>query len=199
MADDKSGREKQAHDADRRQRERDIVTALERGDETEPPVEGDVLDDLESELDALEFPATGREVVSAVGDRTVDSPAGTYAIEELVVDGDAETFESPAALRVRVQRPTIAAAMKRILEASETVPTAELGRSQREAYERTLRELKAIDAVDDDEGIEAITDWIVERIHEKQKLPGSRAVRREAAKFCRASGYQVRNDEWLGV
>jgi len=42
-------------------------------------------------------------------------------------------------------------------------------------------------------------DWIVEQIREKEKKPGSRAVRREAAKFCRANGYEVRNDEWLGV
>ncbi|WP_255679363.1 hypothetical protein [Haladaptatus salinisoli] len=38
MADNKSGRDKQADDAERCQRERSIAEELERGDETEPPV-----------------------------------------------------------------------------------------------------------------------------------------------------------------
>ena len=199
MADDKRGRDKQARDAERRQRERDIAAELERGDETEPPTDEAELDEFEAELASLEFPATGTEVVAAVGDREVESADGTYSLEELVPDTDGEQFDSPAAVRVRVQRPTIAAAMKRIVEASETLRNEELSGSQREAYERTLRELKAIDAVDEDEGIRAITDWIVERIRDEERVPGSRAVRRQAAKFCRANGYEVRNDEWLGV
>jgi hypothetical protein len=39
MADTKEGREKQARDADRRQREREIEQARERGDEAEPTAE----------------------------------------------------------------------------------------------------------------------------------------------------------------
>nr|WP_245545329.1 hypothetical protein [Halomicrobium katesii] len=69
MADNKSGRDEQADNADRRQRERDILTALERNDETEPPVDERALGELETELDTLSFPATAREVVEAVGDR----------------------------------------------------------------------------------------------------------------------------------
>lgn len=199
MPDDKRGREKQARDADRRQRERDVLEALERGDETEPPVEESDLGEFEAELDALAFPATGPEVVEAVGDHEIDAPEGTYAVADLVPESEEVVFDAPADVRQRVQRPTIAASMKRILEASETLPNAELGRSQREAYEKTLRALRGIDADDDDEGIQYITDWIVERIREKEKLPGSRDVRREAAKFCRRNGYEVRNDEWLGV
>ena len=199
MADDKRGRDKQAQDADRRQRERDVVAQLERGDETEPPVERGELDEFEAELESLAFPATGAEVVSAVGDREIESTEGVYTVEELVPATDEETFDSPDTVVVRVQRPTVAAAMKRIVEANETVQHVDLGESQREAYEKTLRALKAIDADDDDEGVRAITDWIVERIREKEKLPGSRAVRREGAKFCRANGYPIRNDEWLGV
>jgi len=94
MADDRNGREKQARDADRRQRRRDVDAELERGDEQEPP-------------DAAE----------------------------------------PA----------------------------------------------------DDAGVRAIGDWTVERIRENRKLPTSRDVRRRAATFCRANGYQVRTDEWLGI
>jgi hypothetical protein len=85
-----------------------------------------------------------------------------------------------------------------VIEASKELPNTEFSWSQRKAYETTFQELKAVDA-DDDEGIQAISDWIVDRIHDKGKLPSSRDVRRQAAKFCRANGYQVRNDEWLGI
>ena len=199
MADDKRGRDKQARDADRRQRERDIATELERGGETDPSVEAAELDDLEAELDGLEFPATGTEIIAAIGDRELDSDRGTVTIEELIPATDEETFDSPAAVRVLVRRPTVAAAMTRVIEASETIPNVDFSWSQRKAYEQTLEALEAIDADDEDEGIRAISDWIVDRIHEKERLPTSRAVRRQAAKFCRANGYQVRNDEWLGV
>ena len=199
MADNKSGRDKQADDADRRQRERDVAAELERSDETEPPVDERELGDLETELELIEFPATGSEVVAVAGDREIESTDGTFTVEEIVPDTDEEIFEAPAALRDRVQRPNVAAAMKRVVEATQTLPNAELRRSQREAYEKTFRELEAIDADDDDEGIRAIGDWIVEQIRDKERLPSSRNVRREAAKFCRANGYEVRNDEWLGI
>ncbi|WP_231189320.1 hypothetical protein [Haladaptatus sp. DYF46] len=199
MADNKSGRDKQADDAERRQRERSIAEELERGDEPEPPVEAGALTDLEPELESLEFPATGTEVVDAVGDREVKSVDGIYAIEELIPDTDEEAFDSPAAVRVRVQRPAVAAAMKRVVGASQMLPNTDFRGSQREAYEKTFQELKAIDADDNDEGIQALSDWIVEQVRAKEKLPGSRAVRRQAAKFCRANGYHVGNDEWLGI
>ena len=199
MADDKRGRDKQARDAERRQQEREIATELERGDETEPQVDAEELAGFEAELEELTFPATGVEVVAAVGDREIESVEGSYSIEELLPETDDETFDSPAAVRVQIQRPTVAAAMKRVVEASKTLPNTDFGWTQRKAYEKTFEELKAIDADDDDEGIRAISDWIVERIRDKETLPSSRAVRREAAKFCRANGYQVRNDEWLGI
>ena len=199
MADDKAGREKQAREADRRQRKRDIAAELERGDEPEPPIEPEELANLESALESLSFPAAGSEVVATVGDRKIESTDGEYTVEELVPDTDKERFDTPAAVRMRVQRPTVATAMKRVVEATETLRNREISGSQREAYEKTFRELKAIDAVDEDEGIRAVADWIVERIHEKGELPGSRAVRRQAAEFCRENGYEVRSDEWLGI
>mgnify|MGYP006300486273 CR=1 FL=1 len=199
MADDKTGREKRARDADKRQRERDINAELERAAEPEPPVEAAALDDFESELESLEFPATGTEIVATVGDREIESDDGSFTIEELVPETDKEMFDSPAAVRVQVQRPIVATAMKRVIEASKKLPNADFSWSQRKAYEMTFQELEAIDADDDDEGIQAISDWIVERIRNKEQLPSSRDVRRQAAKFCRANGYQVRNDEWLGI
>lgn len=199
MADNKSGREKQARDADRRQRERDLAAELARGNEPEPPVDVAGLVDIELELESLTFPATGSDIVTAVGDRVIESAEGTYAVKALIAETDVETFESPTAVRTRIQRPTIAAAMKRIGEAAASLANSELSGSQRDAYEETFRVLKAIDADDDDEGIRNIADWIVERIQDKETLPGSRDVRRQAAKYCRANGYQVRDDEWLGV
>jgi len=199
MADDRRGRDKQAHDAEHRQQEREIATELERADEKEPRVIAEELTGFEAELDAVSFPATGAEVVETIGDVQIDSVEGSVSIAELVPETDEETFDSSAAVRVQVQRPTVAAAMKRVVEASDTLQNPEFRWSQRKAYEQTFQELEEIDADDDDEGIHAITEWIVERIHDKEALPNSRDVRREAAKFCRRNGYEVRNDEWLGV
>jgi hypothetical protein len=199
MADDKRGREKQSRDSERRQRERDVAAGLERGDEPEPPVDVEGLSDLESELESLEFPITGTELIAAVGDHEVESVTRSYTVEELVPETDEEVFDSPAAVTVQILQPTVAAATKRVLEASKTLPNVDLPWSQRKAYEMTFQELEKIDADDDDEGIQVISDWIVEYIGDKERLPGSRDVRRQAAKFCRANGYQIRNDEWLGI
>jgi len=199
MADKKSGRDKQAQDADRRQRERDIDAELERGGETEPPVDAAELVELEAELEALEFPTTGAAIVASVGDHTISSAEGSYSIEDLVPATDEETFDSPDAVRVQVQRPTVAAAMKRIVEASDALPDEELDGSQYDAYERTFQELERVSPDDDDEAIAAIRDWVVDRIRDKEKLPTSRQIRRQAAKVCRQNGLQIRDDDWLGI
>lgn len=199
MADDKNGREEQAADQQRRQRERAIQAELERMDEPEPPVDTSELAYFETELEALSFPATGAAVVDALGDRELDAVEDSYTVAELVPDTETEAFESPAALRVRVQRPTVARAMKRMVEASDTRPGEKLHGSQWEAYEQTFRALAAVTPDDEDEGIEVVADWIVERIEEKGKLPGSRTVRKRAAEYCRSNGYSIRDDEWLGA
>jgi hypothetical protein len=199
MPDRKEGRDKQARDRENRQRRREVLEELERWEETEPPVEDDELDELDAELETMAFPATGVEVVDAVGAHEIGFDEGAHDLAELVPRTATETYGGPEAVRARVQRPTVAAAMKRVVEAADEHRSAEFGSSQYEAYERTLRELKAIDADDDDEGVEVIADWLVERIREAETLPGSRNVRRRAAEFCRSNGYEVRNDEWLGV
>jgi len=199
MADDKRGREDQARNEERRQRAREIAAELERGDEPEPPIEPAELADIESALKPLSFPATGAEIVETVGDREIESIDGPYTVEQLVPDTDREAFDTPASVRVRIQQPTVAAAMKQVTEAAVALRNTELSGSQREAYEKTFRELRAIDADDEDEGIQVIADWIVEQIDETGALPGSRAVRRQAAKYCRSNDYEIRNDEWLGI
>ena len=199
MADDKNGREAQARSEDRRQRAREVAAELQRGDEPEPPIEAEPLVDLESDLESLSFPATGEEVVAIVGDRELEASDRTYTIEQLLPKATVERFDSPVDVRRRVQRPTVAAAMKRVVEASERVRNVEFDTSQRDAYEKTFLALRAIDAADDDEGVRVIGDWIVSRIEDKEKLPGSRAVRREAAKFCRSNRYEVSSNDWLGI
>lgn len=199
MADNKQGRDDQADNANRRQRERALRTELERYDEAEPPVDDAELDEIEAELETVSFPATAAEVVEAVGERRVTAGQETYAVQELLPESDAETFEDPDVVRSRIQRPTLATAMKRIVEASASIPNVEFSSSQRDAYEKTIRALQAVDTIDEDEGVRAITDWIVGRIEGQGKLPGSRDVRRQGAKITRESGYEVRNDEWLGV
>ncbi|MFB6140605.1 MAG: hypothetical protein ABEJ26_09250 [Halosimplex sp.] len=199
MPDDRAGREEQARDRENRQRRREVLEELERSDESEPPVDDAELDALDVELDSVEFPATGLELVEAVGYQEVESAAGTHELAELLPRTDRERYESASAVRVRVRRPRIATAMKRIVEAADEFQSAELGTSQYEAYERTLRALKAIEEDDEDEGIEVLTDWIVEYIREEERTPGSRDVRRRAAEFCRSNGYEVGSDEWLGV
>ncbi|ELY63367.1 hypothetical protein C489_19141 [Natrinema versiforme JCM 10478] len=162
-------------------------------------MEAEQLTGLEADLEELTFPATGTAVVASIGDREIESVEGSYSLEELVPETDEETFDSPAAVRVQVQRPTVAAAMKQVVEASTTLQNTDFSWTQRRAYEKTFTELKAIDPDDDDDGIQAISDWIVERIRDEETLPTSRAVRREAANVCRTNGYQVSNDEWLGI
>ncbi|ELZ59336.1 MULTISPECIES: hypothetical protein [Halorubrum] len=199
MADDKDGREKQAADEDRRQRERDMEAEVTRGDEAEPPFDDEATEALEAALEPLTFPATGREVVAAVGDRELESEARVYTVADLIPDADLEAFDAPTTVRERVRRLAVAAAMKRVVEAAAELENVDFGRSQHEAFERTFRALSDINELDDEEGVRAIADWVVDRIGEKQTVPGSRDLRRQGAKYCRAHGYEVRDDEWLGI
>lgn len=199
MADDKNGRDKQGRDQERRQRERALAEELDRMDEVEPEIEPDDLVDLETELDAVTFPAPGAEIVAAVGDHEIQATSEPITVEEIIPDSEVEVFESPAAVRARVQRPTVAAEMKRIVEAIDTNDSLDFGTSQRDAYVKTLLALRAIDGDDDDECVSAISDWIVGQIADKQKLPGSRGVRREAGKIARKHGYTVSSNDWLGI
>lgn len=199
MADDKSGRDEQAHDQERRQRERDLVEELERRDEPEPPIPEADADEIDRVIEAVSFPATGEEVVTTVGETALELGSEQYTVAELVPATEQVEYQSTDELRVQLRRPTVARATKQILEAAGTIQDVEFGRTKREAYERTLQALADKVADDDDEGITVVTDWIVERIHEDGAMPASRRVRKRAAKFCRANRIAVRDDEWLGA
>lgn len=200
MPDDKRGREKQARNADRRQRERAMAAELERMDELEPVFDEGELARFESQLEEeFEFPATGTEIVSEMGHLKLDGIEDTYSVAELLPATEVETYRDPTRVRTQIERPTVAKAVKRIIEEAEAHQRAELRGSKREAYEKTFLELEAIDAVDEDEGIAVVREWIIAQLEEDGELPGSRDVRRRAAKFCRGEGYEIRSDEWLGV
>ncbi|MFC6754876.1 hypothetical protein, partial [Halorubrum tibetense] len=149
--------------------------------------------------ESLTFPATGRELVAAVGEHDIGAGGDRYVLAELLPDADMESFDAPAVVSERIRHPAVATAMKRVVEAAATLPDEEFGRSQHEAFERTFRALSDVDLVDDEAGVHAIADWVVDRIDERKTVPGSRDVRRQAATYCRENGYEIRNDEWLGV
>lgn len=195
MGDNRSGRDKQAHDQAKRQQKREMIAELERMDETEPSVPEEALGELKDELAEVSFPATGAELVAEVG--TVPAYE-EYVVADLLPETDADQYETPGAVTAQVQRPTVAGAMKAVTEASDAVSTIELGRSQWDAYRKTFRALVALDG-DDDELVGVMTDWVLDQIETKEKLPGSRGVRRQAAKVCRAEGYEISNNDWLGV
>jgi hypothetical protein len=199
MADDKRGREKQSRDADMRQRKRAILEELERTSETEPRVDFESIAEAEAALESVFFPATARQVVDAIGEIELDAAEGPMRADELLPNADAETFNSPTEVRSRLQRPTVASAMKRVVEAADEARKVELSGSQREAYEKTFTALEDLAPTDEDEGIPYIRDWILDQLAEDGELPGSRSVRRESAKFARENGYPIGNDEWLGI
>lgn len=199
MADDKQGREKQARDATRRQQRRDIETDLERMDEPEPPIEDEELYLFEERIEPLRFPATGKAVVEAAGEHELTTEEDTYTVRELIPESERHQYESRQAVRAQVQRPTVAGAMKRIVEASDQLEEVSQRKTRQNAYEKTLRALKTIEADDEDEGIRVVTDWILEQINEDGHLPSSREVRQRAAEFCRDNDIPISDNDWLGA
>lgn len=94
----------------------------------------------------------------------------------------------------------IDAAIERISGAESSEGRRDRDRpEQYEAYERTFRALEDISPSDDDEGITVVTDWIVDEIESTGERPSSRAVRKRARQFCRANGYEVSDNDWLGA
>lgn len=101
MADDKRGRDKQAHDEERRQRERELQEARARADEAEPV--GHELGDLDEALGAHDYPITTDELIEAHGDRQVESRDGWTSIADVLARIDDETYDSAEEVRARIQ------------------------------------------------------------------------------------------------
>ena len=196
MADDKRGREAQARQEDRRQRDRELREALARADEPAPPEPEPFLEAaLDDEIETADYPLTELELVASHGSRPVETPEGEAPLEDVLLPTPG-TYESPRSVRERIGRPTVASAMRRIDAASKAAGVERMA-SRRSAYEHTLHDLAAIDPDDDDEGIEVVTDWIVDELEETGSLPSSRRVRHRAATYCRANGYSIPADSWL--
>ncbi|WP_225335391.1 DUF5789 family protein [Halomicrobium urmianum] len=106
MADDKSGRDKQAADEERRQRERDMREARDRADEPEPmdAESSERLGDLDEALEGLDYPTTAAELIDAHGDRKVETQSGSTSVAEVLAEADDdESYESPDDARNRIQ------------------------------------------------------------------------------------------------
>lgn len=194
MGDTREGREDQAQDELERQQQRAVQEELDRWHETEPPRE------LADALESLSYPVTADEVAETVGDYEVavgDDEA--IPVAEIVERSTVERFDSPDEARERIQKPSVAASLRRLRAASDDVGLGSEYRAKADTFEKTLRSLENIDADDDDEGVAAVTAWVVEHLDESGSLPKSRRVRNFAAAFCRERGYEVRDDDWLGA
>ncbi|MDH5021555.1 DUF5789 family protein [Halobacterium rubrum] len=194
MGDTRKGREDQAQEELERQQQRAVQEELDRWHETEPPRE------LEDALESLSYPVTADEVAETVGDYEVAvSDDEAIPVAEIVERSTVEAFDSPDEARERIQKPSVAASLRRLRAASDDGGLGSEYRAKAETFEKTLRALENIDADDDDEGVAAVTAWVVEHLEETGSLPKSRRVRNFAAEFCREHGYEVRDDDWLGA
>lgn len=104
MADTKKGREKQARDAENRQRKRELEEARTRGDETEPPRDDPEVDETEREEDPPDAPRECHrrgcdERAAFVVLERYQEETGKGAVEaEAVLCRDHTAEESPANL-----------------------------------------------------------------------------------------------------
>lgn len=105
MADDKNARDEQAHNAERRQRERELKEARARGDEPEPvdAEPSEASESIEDVLADLDYPTTSLAAVEAIGDRWVETADGWQPLREVLESVDGETFDSAEALRTRIE------------------------------------------------------------------------------------------------
>ena len=105
MPDNKRGRDKQADDEERRQREREFAEARDRADEAEPTHDepGEQLGDLDEPLENHDYPTTKDELVEAFGDREVQTQGGRKSIEDVLAPLDNELYESADDVRTRIQ------------------------------------------------------------------------------------------------
>lgn len=105
MADDKDGRDKQADDQERRQRERMKEEALNRSDEEDPTLlsEEGQLGHLDGVLANLDYPVTTEELIDAYGDNEIVTQDGTETLEEVLTDTGNQTFDSPEDVRARIR------------------------------------------------------------------------------------------------
>ncbi len=196
MSSHRNARDKKAHDDDNRQRRREITTELQRRED--PPLHEEALAMLSQEVDDEEYPLTGAELLEAASEAELETDVDKLGLEEVVPDSHSLRFQSTQDLYLKLGRPTVASSIRRVVEAADA-GDLEFGNGQLDTYRKSFVALQEIKEDDGDEGVEEIADWIVDRVEDGRGLPGSRAVRREAANNCREKGYTVSIDDWLGV
>lgn len=105
MADNKKSRDKQADDEERRQRERELEEARNRADEAEPVHDdtGEKLGALDEALESHDYPTTTDELVTAYGDREIETQGGQESINDVLAPIDNETYDSADDVRNRIQ------------------------------------------------------------------------------------------------
>ncbi|AKH97006.1 hypothetical protein HLASF_0507 [Halanaeroarchaeum sulfurireducens] len=96
MADDKQGRDEQADDEKRRQRERMQEEARTRADEEQPMRvdPNEQLGDLDEALKSHDYPATTNELVEAYGDYELETQDGKKSLEDVLSSTDVQIFDS---------------------------------------------------------------------------------------------------------
>lgn len=105
MVDSTDDQDKHARGEEDHQRERDVTESRKRADKSEPPHDqDDQLGDLDVALDDHDYPTTVDELVTAYGDREVESKRGWRSIEEVFAPVDNETYDSADEVRQRILR-----------------------------------------------------------------------------------------------
>ena len=104
MADDKQGRDEQADNEKRRQRERMQEESRTRADEEEPMRvdSGEQLGDLDEALETHDYPTTTDKLVEAHGDYEIETQGGTETLDEVLATTDNQTYDSADDVRRRL-------------------------------------------------------------------------------------------------
>ena len=104
MADDKQGRDEQADDEKRRQRERMQDEARTRTNEEEPMrVDPDErLGDLDKALKSHDYPATTDELVEAYGDYELETQGSKKSLEDVLSSADDQMYDTAEDVHRRI-------------------------------------------------------------------------------------------------
>ena len=104
MADTKRGRDKKAHDREKRQRRKEILEERRRLHETEPPANAAevTFGDLTDELTEHDYPTTSHDLVDRFGTYEVSTGDGWISIAAIFDDHHTMRFESPEAVQQRI-------------------------------------------------------------------------------------------------
>lgn len=90
----------------------------------------------------------------------------------------------------------IEATIERTLDVGRRRKAKQTAKSRIEVYRKALSEVQRIAG---DGPMRELADWIREQIGDVGSPPSGRAVRKQGAALCRASGEEVSTGSWLGA